>query len=206
MTTSKLAINRQEGKNQVESQRARILSAAETLFLTKGIENTGMSDIAEGAGINRVSLYRYYPDRHRIAFELAALKMKQIVGTIDLTSGDEARTLEQGLLRLVDSFYELRDAYRYLGMFDHLYGSQYPNEELAAWYKQEIFALGWGQVLMRGSSETMDVARIAMLSNCTLSFLQKLAARGDLLAGEQEVPLDEQLKAYKEMVISYLGK
>lgn len=206
MSISKLEAGRQEGKNQVEPQRVHILDAAEALFLSNGIEKTNMSEIATAAGINRVSLYRYFPDRDHIAFELAVRMMQRISADFHLAEGfsGELKMLKAGLAKFVDSFYAQRAAYRYLGMFDHLYGDHYPNKELADWYKQEIFRLGWGTVLAHGSADPVGAARIAMVIDCTMSFLQKLAVRGDLLADEQEVSVDAQLKSYKEMVEFYL--
>jgi len=206
MSISKLEAGRQEGKNQVEPQRVHILDAAEALFLSNGIEKTNMSEIAVAAGINRVSLYRYFPDRDHIAFELAVRMMQRISGDLSLKQnvGVDMQVLQAALKKFIDSFYMKRDAYRYLGMFDHLYGDHYPNKELAAWYKQEILRLGWGTVLAHGSADPAGAARIAMVIDCTMSFLQKLAVRGDLLADEQEVSVDAQLKSYKEMVEFYL--
>ncbi len=58
--------------------------------------------------------------------------------------------------------------------------------------------------MAHGSADPAGAARIAMVIDCTMSFLQKLAVRGDLLADEQEVAIDAQLKSYQEMVEVYL--
>lgn len=206
MSISKLEAGRQEGKNQVEPQRVHILDAAEALFLSNGIEKTHMNEIATAAGINRVSLYRYFPDRDHIAFELAVRMMQRISGDFHLADGFslDPQELKVDMEKFIASFYPQREAFRYLGMFDHLYGDHYPNMELAAWYKQEIFRLGWGSIIAHGSADPAGAARIAMVIDCTMSFLQKLAVRGDLLAGEQEVAIEAQLKCYQEMVEVYL--
>lgn len=206
MSISKLEADRQEGKNQVEPQRVHILNTAKALFLSNGIEKTHMSEIATAAGFNRVSLYRYFPDRDHIAFELAVRMMQRISADFRLADGFslDPQLLKAGMVKFIASFYPQREAYRYLGMFDHLYGDHYPNTELAAWYKQEIFRLGWGTIIAHGSADPAGAARIAMLLDCTMSFLQKLAQPGDLLADEQEVSVDAQLQSYQEMVEFYL--
>lgn len=206
MSISKLEAGRQEGKNQVEPQRVHILDAAEALFLSNGIEKTNMSEIATAARINRVSLYRYFPDRDHIAFELAVRMMQRISADFHLAEGFslDPQVLKAGMVKFIASFYPQRAAYRYLGMFDHLYGDHYPNTELAAWYKHQIFGLGWGSIIAHGSADPAGAARIAMVIDCTMSFLQKLAVRGDLLADEQEVTIDAQLTSYQEMVEFYL--
>ena len=42
---------------------------------------------------------------------------------------------------MVDEFETLRDAYRYIGRFEHLYAGSYPSEELTAWYKRRLQAV-----------------------------------------------------------------
>jgi AcrR family transcriptional regulator len=206
---SKLEAIRQDGRTQVDSQRTNILDAAEKLFLEQGLEHTSMRDIAAGAGITRMSLYRYFPDLHPIAFEIAARMLAKVTAVID-TGGqaDDLETIKRSILRMIDRFPELRDAYRYLGMFDHLYGTSYPNEALAAWYKEQIFSLGWIQILARQSAAGAGIhpGQIAMIGNNTLSFLEKMAVRGELMAAEQGVSLEEQLTFFKDMIQMYLER
>jgi AcrR family transcriptional regulator len=45
---------------------ARLLSVAEELFATRGVENVTMADIATAAQCSRATLYRYYPTRNDI--------------------------------------------------------------------------------------------------------------------------------------------
>ena len=70
MPASQSANNRISGKHQLDEQRTAILDAAEKLFLEAGIENTRMIDIAQQAGITRVTLYRYFANRDEVAVEV----------------------------------------------------------------------------------------------------------------------------------------
>jgi AcrR family transcriptional regulator len=198
---SKLEASRRKGENQTDDQRANILDAAEKLFLEKGLQNTNMKEIAAEAGINRVSLYRYFPDLHPIAFETAVRMLQRIFESINVEEeGSDLELFRKAMITSIEQFYELRDAHRFLGMFDHLYGAGYPTEELAAWYKEQL-----GLSMLEVQYGTSDIApeQIVMIGNCVLSFLQKLAARGDLMAEEQGVSLDTQLDLFKEMVNVY---
>jgi AcrR family transcriptional regulator len=198
---SNLEKTRRNGSTQVDAQRASILEAAEKLFLEKGLENTNMSDIATEAGITRVSLYRYFPDRHPIAFEIAVRMLRKILESSDTGKRPVSfESLRDIAIRTIEQFYPLRGAYRYLGMFDHLYGDHYPNAKLAAWYKEQISSLGWIEDIDQEASLFANLAPIVMINNCIMSFLQKLAVRGDLMADEQGVPLDAQLNFFKEMI------
>ncbi len=198
---------RRNGETQVDSQRKNILDSAEKLFLKKGLEDTSMSDIAAEAGITRVSLYRYFPDQPTIIFEIAVRMLKKITLVSDVIEGSEIIVMIKNvILRMIDQFYLLEDAFRYMGMFDHLYGSSYPNERLSAWYKAEIYKMGWGFTLAQIGELGIDAGKIAMISNNTLSFLEKMAARGSLIANEQDVSMDQELFFFKEMVSDYFDK
>ena len=131
-STSQSEAKRQQGKHQVDEQRTSILEAAETLFLQSGLEKTTMVEIAAAAGITKVTLYRYFPNRDMIALEIQVRMMDEIAalvdpglvesGQVDLNlnaSTDPAtalrsvKTLAQSMIR---NFAALRDAYRYMGM------------------------------------------------------------------------------------------
>jgi len=204
---SKLDTIRRHGKTQVQAQRNSILDAAEKLFLEKGLENTSMKDIAAKAGITRMSLYRYFPDRDPIAFEIAVRMLRRICYAAEI--GEQPINLEffrKAIIRMIDQFFSLRDAFRYISMFDHLYGAHYPNEQLASWFKEQIFELGWGAIIAEAGRNDVIPAQAAMIGNSTMSFLEKMAVRGDLMAGEQDVPLADQLTFYKDMVNDYFDK
>ena len=197
---------RKKGKHQIEDQRCAILDAAESLFLQNGLDQTTMVDIANEAGIHKVTLYRYFPDIHPIAFEIAVRMLKKIAEVTNI--GEPSLTLEsmkKYALALVDQFYQLQDAYRYLGMFDHLYGDHYPDQTLAAWYQEQLIStLHWGGSPSQELSEDITTSdQVIVILNSIMSFLEKMAARGMLLANEQGVQLEKQLKIHKDIIHVY---
>lgn len=197
---SQSAEKRKVGKHQVDDRRESILKSAEELFLVQGLEQTSMIDIAQSAGISKVTLYRYFPDRHPIAFEIAARMLDRITlrcGVSDEGRSDKER-IEESLLNMIRYFDELRDAYRYIGLFDHLYASSYPSRELADWYRARVNRAG-GQLLpiQEKLSRTME-SSIVTIINAIMSFLEKMAARGELMGDEQGVSLKDQLKKIEE--------
>ena len=203
---SKLEEIRQQNLTQVDAQRSSILDAAEKLFVERGLENTNMTDIAAQAGITRMSLYRYFPDRHPIAFEIAIRMLRKV---IDTSGFDEQvvsiDVVQLVVLRMIERFAELRDAYRYLGMFDNLYGDRYPSEDLALWYKRQMFSLGFDNVVDLDSKFGDHRNHYFVLVNSTMSFLQKLATRGEIMSDEQGINLDEQLALYKKMINLFIA-
>jgi AcrR family transcriptional regulator len=205
--SSKLEAIRKNGKTQVIAQRNSILDAAEKLFVEKGLENTNMKDIAAEAGITRPSLYRYFPDRDPIAFEVAVRMLRKIIETSNLRERPlQLQDYRQVILHMVDQFDSLRDVYRYIGMFDHLYGTRYPNEQLAAWYQEQIFSLGWGFFFTQGIGKEIPPSQAAMIGNSTMSFLEKMADRGELMSEEQNVSLAEELAFFRDMISGYFDK
>jgi len=165
---SKLEARRRRGENQVDEQHSNILDAAEKIFLSKGFENTTMSDIAAGAGISRVSLYRYFPDLHPIAFEIAVRMLKRSLESTRVEEGNSAfGHFRMYINSAIDQFFHLRDVYRYLGMFDHLYGVSYPSEQLATWYREELSCLmtGWEMKDAPNGVNDISLEQLVMVGN-----------------------------------------
>ena len=205
---SKSEVRRQKGLSQIASRRQSILDTSERIFLEQGLERTTMADIARGEGITAVTLYRYFPSRDPIAFEIAARKMHEIAASIGVV-GDAASpaTIRQIAIGLIDHFEDVRDAYRYMGMFDHLYGDRYPDEKLAAWYKNVVLSLEWGGLSFQVGSLSPDLRqRVMVMMNSIVCYLQKMAARGELLSGEQGIPLEKQLSLFKDMIAVALDR
>ncbi|HBX69524.1 MAG TPA: hypothetical protein DEH25_09125 [Chloroflexi bacterium] len=115
-------------------------------------------------------------------------------------------TIKEVCLGLIREFSTLQGAYRYIGMFDHLYGDHYPTDELATWYKQHIFGLTVGGISLVANDALDENAKtqVVTLFNMIMSFMEKLAARGELMAEEQEIPLQAQLNAFESIVMIYL--
>jgi Transcriptional regulator len=206
--------------HQIESTREKILEAAEQLFLEKGLENTSMIDIAQAAEITKVTLYRYYPDRHPLAFAIAQRSLVKIGAAAtpphaeSLTLGE---LLKQYFLRIIDSFPELVDAFRYLDLFDHLYSAGYPDASLASVYKANIeraIEKALRVAADDGREDEDDAASaegrsspafpLALTTINTIgSFLEKMASRGALLGSEQGVDQAVQLAAFRTMITTW---
>ena len=169
------AVNRRKGVHQVEERRESILDAAQALFLQHGLEHVSMVDIAEAAGITKVTLYRYFPNRDPMIFEIAARMLKKISTQQpklnDQLSLSMIKQLCQGMVR---DFYRLRDAYLFIGMFDQFYTKQYPDDSLAQAYKQEIFNLQFIDVTYKELAESFPQGKeVMLLLNVIMSFLEK---------------------------------
>jgi len=193
----------QARQNQVEQRRIQIINMAKDLFLEYGLENVTMQAIADKAQISKMTLYRYFPDRDPIAFEVAVQMLQWILATAR-PSDDELSAMaliNQFCLNMIDSFDELSPAYRYIGMFDHLYAKAYPTDELRDWYKDQIFSM-YSDFNEQVTDEHQRAIAITMI-NTIMSFLEKMAARGELMAQEQEVALSIQITTFRQFVVTY---
>ena len=207
-SSSKSEANRQTGKHQVDEQRACILDAAERLFLQNGLENTSMVEIAAQAGITKVTLYRYFPNRDVIAVEVHARMMERAASLVDIGNvepGPEAvRRLAQSMIR---NFGSLRDAYRLMGMFDQLYLDNPADVALTQWTKNQLLALplkGAGPV--SHLREHPQGSQLVVVMSTVVWFLEKLALRGELTWSDRAVPLEEHLKLFEDMIMGYLDR
>ncbi len=75
-------------EREKEQRRNMILDAAETLFFTRGVENTTMDDIAEQAEVSKGTLYIYFKNRddifhgiHLRGLEILKGMFKQAIAT-----------------------------------------------------------------------------------------------------------------------------
>lgn len=121
--------------------RERILQVAEAQFVDKGIERTQMTDIADASGINRRTLYRYFPTKDLLAFEVEMIVMDQIQSYMgSLADHDACGT---GLACVQDYFDRvdlgrIRDLLRFTAEFDRYFQNEYPNSELTRRFIESI--------------------------------------------------------------------
>ena len=184
----------QERREQTGRRRDEILDAAQALLLARGPENVSMKEIAEAAHISKMTLYRYFPGMDPIAFEIAVRMLREIYSSIGREKKPES--IVGALITAVRQFHDHEHAYRYLGMFDHLYAQNYPSDDLAQWYKEHIDMLDRGFRVPQSKNNAFHMT----LGNLTMGFLEKLAARGGLLEKEQQVPVETQLNEFIKML------
>ncbi len=206
---SKSAQERKIGKHQVDEQQATILEAAEQLFLQKGIENTSIGDIARQAGITRVTLYRYFANRDEIAVKIQARMFRKINSLLPTeeppSSIEDYRQRVQIILR---NFSQLREAYRYIGLFDKFYLDQAADSDLAQWTLAQIRA-----GIRDESGKEPSFAHphpyhheMTVIFSTITWFLEKLALRGELTWSDQDIPLEQHLQVFEAMVTGYLDR
>lgn len=201
-----LEANRQNGQHQMDERRSEILDAAEKLFLQNGLVNIRMIDIAAEAGISKMSLYRYFPNRDEIATEIHARMLNKIASAIPAdTLGNSLQSVKVIARLMIDNFDALHDAYRYMGMFDSLYLDMPADSEISQAAKQRLTPLlSFGDAREEKFNEAMHSSRFNIVVSTVIWFLEKLAMRGELTWSDESTPLNEHLLLFEEMIVGYL--
>ncbi len=113
--------------------RQRILIEAEKQFITLGIANVQMTDIAAAININRRTLYRYFPTKDELAFEIEVMVMKQLQEYLTLDLGD--MNGKTGFEKVTAYFFRVdlenvKEQIKFTAEFDRYFQGNYPNPEL----------------------------------------------------------------------------
>ena len=206
---SQAETNRQLGKFQLETQKNHILDVAEKLFLEQGIENTSISQIAEQAGVTRITVYRYFGNRDEIAVEIHARMFEKI--NILLPEEAQNPSLESQRQRaqtLIRNFSQVRDAFRYIGMFDKIYMDQAADTELPQWALRQLKS---GEKNNQrhdqiGIQQSPYRKELTVLISTVIWFLEKLALRGELTWSDRETPLEQHLQVFEEIIMGYFDR
>ncbi len=78
MSSSKsYAVRRRPGQDRSKKRVASILDAAKKLIAERGIEPITMTQVAKEAGMGLTALYRYFPNKSSVIYELSAQMLEQ---------------------------------------------------------------------------------------------------------------------------------
>jgi AcrR family transcriptional regulator len=96
-----LALKYMKEKMASNPMRDEIIDAARQCYLTQGVSNTGMRDIANHTGIARSTLYRYFPNRDDLLIATIELEMNTLNDKIQkklAVHKDPADVIVEGML------------------------------------------------------------------------------------------------------------
>lgn len=184
-----------------EARRRQLLDAALELFASRGYDETGVGDIADGAGLAVGTVYLYFPSKEHI---LDALHRRWHEGL-----GEILRRAEEGLTQdtrdegqpnhaeLIEHLVDETAAYvsahrRYCAVITH-YGSRLPesaaDDDLAT---EDLLAVLLQRGIERREIHTSDPRMTARLIDAAVGHpMQEAAARGEDL-----IPLATQTKEF----------
>jgi AcrR family transcriptional regulator len=196
--------------------KERILSVAEKKFVSLGIANTQMKDIANELNINRRTLYRYFPTKDELAFEIELIVMGRIqnyfgalINEADFNTGFEK----------VKAYFEkvdidgIKELMKFTGEFDRYFQNDYPNKEMEKSFLEvlnpendplyQYIAEG----IADGSIRTDVSARelFHLISHSFFALFQRLILRENHLNEEYCDDIDFK-KVFKKVILSGLKK
>lgn len=108
-----------------ENQRARILEAAERLFIRDGIDQVNLSDIARAARLTRNTVYEYFPSKQEVAWSILQKIFDQgRADSEELPGRNGFERLEHFMLRMVTRLEAQSEHMRFVVEFNSLYARE----------------------------------------------------------------------------------
>ncbi|MDQ6600985.1 TetR/AcrR family transcriptional regulator [Bacillus salipaludis] len=209
----------QQWKEQLEKYRdnrkEEILTAAQQLFLERGLGVVKLNDIVKQCGISKVTFYKYYKSIDEVTF---AVQMKLLEKYIDndkhwMIHGKNGwEKMEYSLRYQIENLKTEKDAISFIGLFDMHYRDHYPTPELENAFL-DLLKKGrslFKNILLEGIQDgsirnDIDITTLQFtISNITSATIQRMALRGEILKYDQGIDPDLVLEQMVNMILEYL--
>lgn len=143
---SETKILREEEQSALKDKhKADILAAGMRLCLEKGVADVDMKEIAVEARVSRATLYRYFPSKKLLVYEIlrwqAELNAKGYDAARQTFTGNGYEKFSQFVAQLVDAYRVFPDMFRFMGMVDFYYCSKDTSEDLIGLYQDVFYSL-----------------------------------------------------------------
>lgn len=218
MTISTSVHREQERLEQKEKRKNEILNAARELFITKGLSETTMDNIASEIKITRRTLYRYYKTKEELAFEIEIMLFEELyyfqTKIYKTLVGNGLKKIEL-FLNEIASYVEANPSIiRFSGVFDFYFTGEYPYLELTNRFKNMISSNDYilEQLIRDGiedGSIRLDIDPVITgltISNVLLSLSQRVLIREKHLDEEQGVASREMIRHQFKLFIYSLER
>ena len=203
--SSKLRKYRADHDDLSTHSRSAIIEAGQVLFLEQGIASTTMGEIAEQAGVSRVTVYRHFPECGAIAFEVYNRMLESILEATraGVPSGVSGLDAARHCLNALFAAYPAQEpAFRLCAAFSSYYAIEERSDELAEWYSAREFrglADACGQFFgTQLDQETAD--RLMALTDAATSGLCSLALTG---AAQNQTDVEPRLRNLQELILGH---
>ena len=170
-----------------------------------------MTDIAERAGVTRVTVYRYFAERNHLAYEVAGRMLAKLAETSAAAvpaGAGPVEAVKARIVALVTQFEPNRDAHPYLTMFNSLQPFLDTDEELDRWYRErsrDAAAFGDGSSVSQHFDEEAREQLVTLL-NVLIGVLGRFAAGGEGLERWQRIAVEPQLVHLEELALGYFDE
>jgi AcrR family transcriptional regulator len=182
-----------------DQTRKKIILSAEYLLLEKGLTPVSMEDIALKAGCHRRTLYRYFPVREDLIYDVVTHMMeemnsfqRELAGSLEGSGLTRFRLFLEGLAAYMK---EHLPRVRFMGEFDFTYGESHPYLPSPEREKRFLEAAHVTEGLLNriiafgqeDGSITLDCSPAVFVPTVTTMLLgaaQRIALRGELIDRE----------------------
>lgn len=203
--SSKLRKYRADHEDLSTHSRSAIIEAGQVLFLEQGIASTTIGEIAEQAGVSRVTVYRHFPECGAIAFEVYNRMLESILEATraGVPSGVSGLDAARHCLNALFAAYPAQEsAFRFCAAFSSFYAIEERSDELAEWYNAREFrglADACGQFFgTQLDQETAD--RLMALTDAAASGLCSLALTG---ATQSQTKVEPRLRNLQRLILGH---
>lgn len=203
--SSKLRKYRADHEELNTKSRSAIIEAGEVLFMKQGIASTTMGEIAEQAGVSRVTVYRHFPECGAIAFEVYNRMLESILKATraEVPSGASGLDAARHCLSALFAAYAAQEpAFRFCAAFSTYYAMEERSDEQTEWYDAREFrglADACGQFF--GSQLDQETAdRLMALTDAAASGLCSLAVAS---SPHSQTNVKLRLRNLQEMILGH---
>ena len=128
-----------------DKHRAEILAAGMRLCLERGVADVDMKEIAVAARVSRATLYRYFPSKKLLVYEIlrwqAESNAEGYHAARQSFAGNGFEKFSQFVAQLVDAYRAFPDMFRFMGMVDFYYCSKDSSADLIELYQDVFYSL-----------------------------------------------------------------
>ena len=187
-------------EEQKSMRRELIVRAANELFITRGLSDTTMPEIAAHAGLNVRTVYRYFGTKEELAFTIEIMIFEEMFRKLgsasEVITGNSGFEKAREFLDLTENYYRFsEDEIRFMGEFDHYFSGEYPDSELSGRFVRMMRegSTPLRRFLTEGVEDgsvrpDLDVDTAASaIENSLLALAQRIVIRGKHLQREQGV-------------------
>ena len=138
-------LREEERSTLKDKHRAEILAAGMRLCLERGVADVDMKEIAAAARVSRATLYRYFPSKKLLVYEIlrwqAEANAEGYHAARQSFAGNGFEKFSQFVAQLVDAYRAFPDMFRFMGMVDFYYCSKDSSEDLIELYQDVFYSL-----------------------------------------------------------------
>ncbi len=204
--SSKLRKYRSDHEDLNTQSRSAIIEAGQVLFLEQGIASTTMGEIAEQAGVSRVTVYRHFPECGAIALEVYNRMLESVLEAVraEVPAGVSGLDAAHHCLNALFAVYPAQEsAFRFCAAYSSYHAIEERSDELAEWYDAREFQ-GLPEACGQFFGAHLDqetAGRLMALTDAAVSGLCGLALTG---APQNQTNVESRRRNLEEMVLGRL--